>query len=58
MLAGGGGRSVGTHYAMDGTLGQSIVGNSESGQYGMRSGYGQVWRDKLLYLPLITKAYA
>ena len=58
VLAGGAGRSGGTHYAMDSTLGQSIVGSSESGQYGMRSGYGQVWRDELLYLPLITKAYA
>lgn len=40
-LAGGGGRSAASDYALDGTLGQPFVGLSGSTQYGMQSGFWQ-----------------
>jgi hypothetical protein len=53
VLAGGGGKSASTHYAMNGTLGQAIVGFSESGSYGTQTGYWQIWPDYRIYLPLV-----
>ncbi len=55
VLAGGGGRTASTHYAMNGTVGQSAVGLSDDTQYGTASGYWQKWPDYAVFLPLILK---
>lgn len=55
VLAGGGGRTASTHYAMNGTVGQSAVGLSDNTQYGTLSGYWQNWPDYAVFLPLILK---
>ena len=55
VLAGGGGRSAATHYAMNSTVGQALVGFSDSDSYGMRSGYWQSWPDYAVFLPVVVK---
>ncbi|MBN2007206.1 MAG: hypothetical protein JXA21_27900 [Anaerolineae bacterium] len=56
VLAGGGERAASTNYAMDGTLGQAVVGLSDGALYGMSSGYWQNWPDThVVFLPLILK---
>jgi len=55
VLAGGGGRVASTHYAMNGTVGQSAVGLSDDTLYGISSGYWQNWPDHVVFLPLILK---
>lgn len=55
VLAGGGGRAASTHYAMNGTVGQSAVGLSGDTHYGISSGYWQNWPDYAVFLPLILK---
>jgi hypothetical protein len=59
VLAGGGGRADSTHYAMNGTAGQAVVGFSDNASYGMQSGY---WSGTSLpgygvYLPLVLRGY-
>jgi hypothetical protein len=58
VLAGGGGRVNSTHYAVNGTLGQGLVGFSGGTAYAMQSGYWQKWPDYRIYLPLTLKAYS
>jgi hypothetical protein len=58
VLAGGGGRSDSTHYAMNSTLGQAAVGFSDNTSYGMQSGYWQNWPGYRIYLPLILKGHS
>ena len=55
VLAGGGERTASTHYAMNGTVGQSAVGLSDDTLYGISSGYWQNWSDHVVFLPLILK---
>jgi hypothetical protein len=55
VLAGGGGRSAAAHYAMNSTVGQALVGFSDSASYGMRSGYWQNWPDYHVFLPVVVK---
>ncbi len=55
VLAGGGGRTASTHYAMNGTVGQAAVSLADDTQFGMASGYWQNWPDYVVFLPLILK---
>ena len=55
VLAGGGDRSAATHFAMNSTVGQALVGFSDSGSYRMRSGYWQNWPDYIVFLPVVVK---
>jgi hypothetical protein len=55
VLAGGGGRVASTSYAMNGTVGQAMVGLSESTSYRLSSGYWQKGQDYAILLPLILK---
>ena len=55
VLAGGGGRSAATHYAMNSTVGQALVGLSNGASIGMRSGYWQNWPDYRVLLPMVLK---
>jgi hypothetical protein len=59
VLAGGGERAGGTHFALNGTLGQGAVGLSDSTSFQMQSGY---WHGASLpryrvYLPMVLRSY-
>ena len=56
VLAGGGGRSAADHYAMNSTVGQALVGFSDSASIGMQSGYWQNWPDYGVFLPVVVKS--
>jgi len=56
VLTGGGGKPTSAHYAMHSTIGQPIVGFSDSASFGMQSGYWQNWPDYAIFLPLIVKS--
>jgi len=55
-VAGGGGHVSGGHFAVDGTLGQPVAGQSSGGSYGLCSGYqcgaGPSWYS---YVPVVNK---
>lgn len=54
---GGGGYSVGDHYAINGTVGQGAIGWTHSDNYGIQAGY---WYGAILYrvyLPLIMRNF-
>jgi hypothetical protein len=55
VLAGGGGRVASLSYALNGTVGQALVGSSDSTSYQLLSGYWQKWPDYAILLPLILK---
>ena len=58
VIAGGGQRSVGSSYAVHGTVGQPLVGPSTGSTYGVQSGfwYGvNVSRDYRICLPLLVR---
>jgi hypothetical protein len=57
VLAGGGTRAISASYALNGTVGQGIVGPADSASFGMLSGYWQPWQDLRLYLPLVMKNF-
>ena len=57
VLAGGGGRSASTTYAMNSTLGQAVAGYSCDTQCGIQSGYWQSWLDQRVYLPSVLRSF-
>ena len=56
VIGGGGGHAEATPYALDGTLGQSVVGTASQGDYGLCSGFwcGAAVEYKI-YLPSMLK---
>jgi hypothetical protein len=59
VLAGGGERAAGTNYALNGTLGQAIVGISDDTGFQVHSGYWYgVWPPRYRgYLPLVMRSF-
>ena len=58
VIAGGGQRSVGSSYAVQGTAGQPVIGPATGSTYGVQSGfwYGvNVSREHRIYLPLTVR---
>ena len=59
VIAGGGGRSVGSSYAVHGTAGQAAIAVSSGASYSAHGGfwYG-VSRERRIYLPLVLRNHS
>ena len=57
LTGGGGGPASSTHYAVNFTVGQSVIGACSSANYAVELGYWAGIREYLTYLPLVLRAY-
>jgi hypothetical protein len=57
VIGGGGGHAEDTLYALDGTVGQAIVGQISSVPYKNCAGFWCAWEGFQLSLPLVLKNY-
>ena len=57
VIGGGGGHAENTLYALEGTVGQAIVGQISSVPYKNCAGFWCAWEGFQLYLPLVLKNY-
>jgi hypothetical protein len=55
LTGGGGGLSTSTNYAVDFTIGQTVIGSSESNTYRVQLGYWAGIVPPNVYLPLILR---
>jgi hypothetical protein len=55
VIGGGGGKSTGSGFAVEGTIGQPIVDASSGAKYTLRHGFWATLQSIRMYLPLIGK---